>query len=83
MRAEDGAAGDAGENLDVAQNVEFGEAGEHADVVERGAKTPARKPQPELAAEGAAHGLVVAAQKLPERGGGLRSLELLLRDHPL
>jgi hypothetical protein len=56
VRADDGAARDAGEDFDAAQHVKLGEAGQHPDVEERGAEAAARKPQPDAPVEGAAHG---------------------------
>src|SRR2546423_1040655 len=61
MRADDRAPGDAGDDLDAAQHVQFGEAGEHADVEERGAEAAARKCEAHFALEAAAHGAAAHA----------------------
>ena len=56
MCADDRAAGNARDDLDVTEHVQLGQLSQNTNMIKRSAKTASRKPQPDFSTEGGLQG---------------------------
>src|SRR5262249_27305512 len=76
--SDDAAPGDAGQHLQIAQDVALGKTGQYAEMVERGSKAAARKCKSDLSDHHSANGFMGARQQHLEELPDLRHFKWAL-----